>query len=66
MQKWEKKVVEKEVQRSENEVHLWKEIRLCTLTPKLGVWYQVNMKGGVEKGDCDCCPLQLQGQGVNM
>lgn len=63
MQKWEKRVVEKEIQRSENEVHLWKEIRLCTLTPKLGVWYQVNMKGGLEKGDCGCCPCGSREKG---
>lgn len=63
MQKWGKRVVEKEMQRSENEIHLWKEIRLCTLTPKLGVWYQVNMKGGVEKGDCACCPCHSREKG---
>lgn len=63
MQKWGKRVVEKEMQRPENEIHLWKEIRLCTLTPKLGVGYQVNTKGGVEKGDCACCSCHSREKG---
>lgn len=46
MQTREKRVVEEEIQRSEIEAHLWKEILLCALTPKLGVCHQANMKEG--------------------